>query len=169
METKFPLNDAPPTYSTATAPIGFQLQHNPHSTTSNGSNPPYPPVGAIPPYPTGQGPLHPFPQPVGITSPPPLNAYPTHAVSAPLMHQEPTIAALNATPRYQSYRGFNYRLGKGRAFISLVVFVVFLIIFLIVFFTIFNKSSQFNKEFEETKKRQEEFRRKHFPEHSDNW
>ncbi|XP_031347164.1 uncharacterized protein LOC116173668 isoform X2 [Photinus pyralis] len=155
MATKVPLNDAPPPYSTATAPIGFHLPENPQYTTSSSGNPPYPPVGSTP-YPTEQGPMHPFPQPIGITSPSPLNAYPTHAVSAPLMQQQPTIAALNATPRYQSYRGFGWRNRKGGAVISIIVFVIFLIIFLIVFSTIFKKSSEFHKEFEETRQRQEE-------------
>ncbi|KAK5648904.1 hypothetical protein RI129_003796 [Pyrocoelia pectoralis] len=154
MENKVPLNQAPPPYSPATAPIGFE---QPHPQTL--------------PYPYNGQPPNPIPQQCNIGPPPPLNAYnitpatQVTYVSSPLVSQQPTIAALNSTPRYyQPFRGVGFT-NRRHAYIGFaifgVVFVVFLIVFLTVFFTVFNKASH---EFDEAKQRQDEFRRKYFPE-----
>ena len=148
----------PPPYSPSTNifPIGFDQppQQQPH-----------PIVHGPPPLNSA----HPI-----VQGPPPLNsanvlpAQQVTYVTTPLVYPQPTIAALNSTPRpYQSFRGIGFRDRKA-AYVGLavfgVVFLVFLVIFLVVFFTIFNKAS---KEFDEAAERHKEFKQKYFPEN--NW
>lgn len=152
MEDRVFVQASPPPYSSGTsAPMAIGQQPQIHNS----------------PYPIYDG----QPQPNFAVPSPPLNTYnaaPTSQspyMSSPLI-QQPTIAAVNVTPRYYEPRpfgGMGFRNPKHNYIaIGIIVagFLVFVIIFLIVFFTIFNKATE---AFDDIRHTQDKYTKKHFP------